>query len=48
MTENIDTLILGGHVVTMNVTRDVIRDGAVALRGNTIVDVGRAVDLEER
>jgi cytosine/adenosine deaminase-related metal-dependent hydrolase len=32
----------------MNVTRDVIRDGAVALRGNTIVDVGRAVDLEER
>ena len=48
MTERIDTLILGSHVVTMNATRDIIRDGAVALRGSRIVDVGKACDLEER
>jgi cytosine/adenosine deaminase-related metal-dependent hydrolase len=32
----------------MNATRDIIRDGAVALRGSRIVGVGRAGDLEER
>ena len=48
MAERIDTLILGSHVVTMNATRDIIRDGAVALRGSRIVGVGRAGDLEER
>lgn len=46
MTEQIDTLILGSHVVTMNPTRDVIRHGAVAIRGNEIVDVGKQSDLE--
>ena len=46
MTEQIDTLIVGSHVVTMNETRDVIRHGAVAIRGNTIVDVGKQTDLE--
>jgi cytosine/adenosine deaminase-related metal-dependent hydrolase len=48
MAERIDTLILGSHVVTMNATRDIIRDGAVALRGSRIVGVGRAGDLKER
>jgi len=48
MAERIDTLILGSHVVTMNATRDIIRDGALALRGNRIVDVGKARDLKER
>ena len=28
MTEPVDTLIVGSHVVTMNPTRDVILDGA--------------------
>lgn len=46
MTEQIDTLIVGSHVVTMNATRDVIRHGAVAIRGNEIVDVGKQSDLE--
>lgn len=46
MTEQIDTLIVGSHVVTMNTTRDVIRHGAVAIRGNEIVDVGKQTDLE--
>ena len=46
MTEQIDTLVVGSHVVTMNATRDVIRHGAVAVRGNEIVDVGKQSDLE--
>jgi 5-methylthioadenosine/S-adenosylhomocysteine deaminase len=46
--ERVDTLILGTQVVTMNATRDIIRDGAVAIRGNRIVGVGKAADLEER
>ena len=48
MTEHIDTLIKGWYVVTMNPTRDVIRHGAVAIRGNQIIDVGKASDLEAR
>ena len=48
MTESIDTLVLGGHVVTVNETRDIIRNGAVALRGSEIVDVGKQSDLEAR
>jgi 5-methylthioadenosine/S-adenosylhomocysteine deaminase len=46
MTEPIDTLVIGSHVVTMNSTRDVIRHGAVAIRGKNIVDVGKQTDLE--
>lgn len=48
MSEQIDTLVVGSHVVTMNETRDVIRHGAVAIRGNAIVDVGKRTDLEAR
>ena len=46
MSEAIDTMVLGGHVVTVNGTRDVIRDGAVAIRNGEIVDVGKQSDLE--
>ncbi len=48
MTEHIDTLVVGSHVVTMNATRDVIRHGAVAIRGRDIVDVGKQTDLEAK
>ena len=44
----IDVLIRGCQVVTMNAHRDIIRDGAVAVSGNTIVDVGKASDLSAR
>ena len=44
--ERIDTLIEGWYVVTMNPTRDIIRHGAVAVRGSEIVAVGKASDLE--
>ena len=36
----------GWYVVTMNPTRDIIRHGAVAIRGREIVAVGKASDLE--
>ncbi len=44
----IDTLVLGGHVVTVNPTRDIIRHGALAIHGGRIVEVGKASDLERK
>ncbi len=44
--EEIDLLVKGWYVVTMNATRDIIRDGAVAIRGNRIVAVGKTSKLE--
>ena len=35
-----DVLVRGGDVVTMDDARTVVRDGAVAVRGDVIVDVG--------
>lgn len=46
--EPVDVLIVGTQVVTMNGARDIIRDGAVAVRGSTIVDVGKASELRRR
>ena len=46
MAENIDLLIKGWYVVTMNATRDIIHDGAVAIRDDRIVAVGKASQLE--
>ncbi len=48
MTERIDTLVKGWQVVTMNKTRDIMRDGAVAVRDGLIVEVGKASELGER
>ena len=48
MIEQVDTIVKGWYVVTMNATRDVIRHGAVALRGRDIVAVGKASDIEAR
>ena len=45
MTEPVDLLVKGWYVVTMNSTRDVIHDGAVAVRDGRIVDVGKTSQL---
>ncbi len=43
-----DLLVHGSHVVTMNAGRDVIRHGAVAVRGTEIVAVGKTDELRRR
>ena len=43
-----DVLVKGWYVVTMNADRDIIRNGAVAITGSTIVGVGKALDLEKQ
>ena len=44
----IDLLVHGWYVVTMNPTRDIIRNGALAITGDAIVDVGKTADLLRR
>jgi 5-methylthioadenosine/S-adenosylhomocysteine deaminase len=46
--EKADLLITGGIVVTMDSTRAILDDGAVAVRGDTIIAVGPRNELEAR
>jgi len=46
--QEIDTLVDGWYIVTMNETRDIIHRGSVAIRGDKIVEVGKTADLEKR
>ena len=46
--EKVDLLISGGTVVTMDPQRRILEDGAVAVRGDTIVAVGTRAALEAR
>ena len=43
-----DLFVSGGTVITMDAQYRVIEDGAVAIRGNSIVAVGRRSDLEQQ
>ena len=45
MTEEVDILLHGGTVVTMNGRYDVFEDGAVAVRGDSIVAVGPTEEM---
>ena len=45
MTETVDILLRGGTVVTMNDKYDVYEDGAVAIRGDSIVAVGPTEEI---
>lgn len=46
--EPVDILITGGTVITMDSTRRVLDDGAVAITGDRIVAVGPTAELRER
>ena len=48
MSQSIDLLIERGTVITMDPSRRVIEDGAVAVHGDRIVDVGDSVALRQR
>ena len=44
----VDLLLAGGWLITMNERREVYRDGAVAVSGTTILEVGQRSDIETR
>lgn len=46
--ENVDLIVSGGIVVTMDSARAIIHDGSVAVRGDSIVAVGPRADVEGR
>lgn len=46
--EKADLIVSGGTVVTMDAQRRVIADGAVAVRGDSIVAVGSTTEMESR
>ena len=46
--ETCDLLILHGQVLTLDRTRRIINDGAIAIRGTRIVAVGASADLAKR
>ncbi|NJN15302.1 MAG: amidohydrolase [Oscillochloris sp.] len=48
MSESIDLLLTGGTVVTMDASRRVLVDGAVAVRGREIVAVGSSQEFQSR
>lgn len=48
MSTKVDLLLSGGLVVTMNKSYDLILDGAIAIEGNTIVDLGPTEDVAQR
>jgi 5-methylthioadenosine/S-adenosylhomocysteine deaminase len=46
--ENADLLVSGGTIVTMDAERRVIEDGAIAVRGDAIVAVGKRAEMQAR
>lgn len=44
----VDLLILGGTVVTMDQDRNVIEDGAIAIKDGKILSIGKAVNMRGR
>ncbi|MFP4322366.1 MAG: amidohydrolase family protein [Anaerolineales bacterium] len=48
MSQSIDTLIIGGVVLTMDTAFTIHAPGAVAIQGDSIIDVGPAAELQNR
>jgi 5-methylthioadenosine/S-adenosylhomocysteine deaminase len=43
----VDVMITHAVVITLDAQRRIFADGAVTIRGNRIVDIGRSADLEQ-
>ncbi len=43
--KQVDLIVCGEYVLTMNSAMEVIKEGAVAIKGNSIVDVGKESDI---
>src|SRR5688572_14753405 len=46
--QTVDLIVSGGTVVTMDANKSVIENGAVAVRGDKIVAVGKSGDITRR
>src|SRR6185312_9112463 len=46
--EKADLIVTGGTVVTMDGARAILDDGAIVLKGDTIIAVGRRAELEAK
>ena len=46
--ERVDLLVLGGTIVTMDVSRSVIDDGAIAVKDGRIIGIGSRAEIERR
>jgi 5-methylthioadenosine/S-adenosylhomocysteine deaminase len=46
--EKVDLLITSGTVITMDAQRRVLEDGAIAVRGDSIVAIGTSAELESK
>ena len=46
--EEVDILLINGTIITMNSTREVIENGAIAVKGNLIHDIGNSKYITER
>jgi 5-methylthioadenosine/S-adenosylhomocysteine deaminase len=47
-TKHVDLIVTGGTVLTMNETRAVYEDGAIAVKGDTIVEVGSSNEVKTK
>ena len=45
---NVDLIVTGRYVVTMDATRRVIENGALAIQGSQIVDIGPAAEIAKK
>lgn len=43
----IDLLLLHGTIITMNCTREIIMNGAIAIDKGRIIEVGKSEDIEK-
>ena len=46
--EKVDLLVDGGTIVTMDSSRSILENGAIAVRGERILDIGSSLDIRKR